>query len=177
MAVITACVFFGAIGVTWGEQIGLKLQQTPTTTEGWLFIGWLVSGPPYLIAVLAWFERERLDRRQRRDLTYVLAVWIGLSMFLLPARVHSVDAQFGTAALIGDPLSAGWTWGALANLLGLAFAAAALTVLHRAVPGRPSRRQQELTIRFLERAWLLLLVASLGFALYAPNTGPIHTGT
>lgn len=174
---ITACVAFGAIGATWGEQIGLRLQDTPTTTQGWLFIGWLISGPPYLIGMLAWYERGRLDRGQRRTLTYVLAVWIGLSMFVLPARVHSVDAQFGTAALVGDPLSAGWAWGALANLLGLGFAAVALIVLHRSVSGRPSARQQELTIRFLERAWLLLLVASLGFALYAPNTGPIHTGT
>jgi len=76
-----------------------------------------------------------------------------------------VDSQFGTGALIGDPLSAGWAWGALANIIGVVFAALVLFVLYRSVEA-PTREQRDLTIRFLERAWLLLLTVSLGFALY-----------
>lgn len=176
-AVTASCLLFLALGITYGEKIGTWLQNTPTTTNGWLFIGWLIAGPPYLIAFLCWHERARLRPSQRRNLTYLLALWIGLSMFVLPARVHGVDVQFGTAALIGDPLSAGWIWGALANLVGFGFGAVVLVVLRRSVKGRPTRRQREMTIRLLERAWLVLLLASVGFALYAPNTGFVHTGT
>jgi len=88
-----------------------------------------------------------------------------------------VDTQFGTAALVGDPLSAGWLWGTLGNVVALLFTIAVVVVLRTSVHGRPTPRQRELTARFLERAWLALLVVSLFFALYAPNSGPVHTGT
>lgn len=177
VAVVGFGVLFGALGRAWGEDIALELQQTPTTEFGWLFIGWLVAGPPYIIAILTWHEGRRLKPNQRRNAGLLLAAWIGLSMFVLPARVDSVDSQFGTGALVGDPLSLGWAWGALANLIGFAFAALVLTVLHRTVPGRPSRKQLDLTTRLLERAWLMLLIVSLGFALYGNDAGIFHSGT
>ena len=177
LAVTVSCLFFLAVGRLWGEDIGLKLQQTPTTTNGWLFIGWLIGGPPYLITGLAWYERRRLRPRQRRNLTYLLALWIGLSMFVLPARLDGSGTQFGTAALVGDPLSIGWAWGALANMLGFGFTGLVLMVLTRSVRGRPTRQQRDLTMRFVERAWMVLLVVSLGFALYGRGTGVFHSGT
>jgi hypothetical protein len=177
VAVVGFGVLFGAIGRTWGEDIALQLQKTPTTEPGWLFIGWLVAGPPYLVAILCWLERDRFKDDQWRKVSLLLAAWIGLSMFVFPARTDSVDAQFGTGALIGDPLSLGWAWGMLANVVGFAFAALVLTVLHRTVPGRPTATQRALTERLLERAWLLLLVVSLGFALYGNDAGIFHSGT
>ena len=51
-----------------------------------------------------------------------------------------------------------------------------LLVLHRTV-AEPTREQRDLTIRFLERAWLLLLVVSLGFALYGGRTGVFQGGS
>ena len=92
------------------------------------------------------------------------------------ARTVGVDSQFGTGALVGDPLSAGWAWGALAAVVGLAFTAIVLRVLHRSVDD-PTREQRDLTVRFLERAWLVLLVVSLGFALYGGRAGVFNGGT
>lgn len=177
VAVVGCCVLFGALGRVYGEDIAMQLQKTPTTTEGWHFIGWLIAGPPYLIAILAWHERARLRRSTRRNLVYVLSVWIGLSMLILPARIDGVDEQFGTGALVGDPLSIGWAWGALANLVGFVFAGLVLFVLHRSVPGRPTRSQRDLTARFLERAWMVLLIVALGFALYGRDSGIFTNGT
>lgn len=177
LTVVAFGLLFGALGRTWGESIALQLQKTPTTETGWLFVGWLVAGPPYVVAILCWHERRRFRPAQRRNVEVLLAAWIGLSMFVVPARVHSVDQQFGTGALVGDPLSLGWAWGTLANLVGLGFAALVLTVLHRSVPGRPTAAQRDLTIRLLERAWLVLLLVSLGFALYGHDTGVFNSGT
>jgi hypothetical protein len=176
LAVAGFAVFFTALGRLLGEDIALELQKTPTTTNGWLFIGWLVSAPPFVLTMITWQERRRLNAKQRRDRTYVLAAWIGLSMFILPARTSSIDSQFGTGALVGDPLSIGWAWGMLASIIGLGFTAMVLTVLHRTVD-TPSRAQRDLTVRFLERAWLVVLLVSLGFALYGEGTGVFHGGT
>lgn len=170
-------ILFGGIGRLWGEDIALELQKTPTTELGWLFIGWLVSGPPFIIAALVWHEGGRLKPSQRRERGLLLAAWIGLNMLVAPARLDSVDSQFGIGALVGDPLSLGWAWGMLANVIGLAFAALVLTVLHRTVPGKPTRAQTDLTYRLLERAWLVLLLVSLGFALYGNDAGIFHSGT
>lgn len=177
VAVFAFGVIFGAIGRTWGEDIAMELQKSPTTEIGWLFIGWMVSGPPFIVAALVWHEGGRLKPSQRRYRGLLLAAWIGLTMFVLPARVDSVDAQFGTGALVGDPLSLGWAWGMLANVVGFVFAGLVLTVLHRTVPGRPTQRQLDMTYRLLERAWLVLLVVSLGFALYGSDAGIFHSGT
>jgi hypothetical protein len=97
-------------------------------------------------------------------------------MLVLPARTTGTADQFGTGALVGDPLSVGWTWGALAAIAGVVFTGIVLLVLHRSV-GRPSADQLDLTIRFLERAWVVLLLVSLGFALYGDRAGVFHGGT
>jgi hypothetical protein len=166
-ALATACfaVLFLVVGLSFGEDVAVQLQKTPTTDLGWRLVGWLVAGPPALFALVSWHDRRRLrpDQRTRRGL--LVAAWIGLNLFVLPSRITSVDQEFGTGALVGDPLSAGWAWGALAALVGMAFSAAVLVVLHRTVAA-PTRAQRDLTVRFLERAWLVLLVVSLGFALY-----------
>ena len=176
LAVVGFAVVFTAIGRIFGEDIALELQKTPTTSLGWRFIGWLVAAPPVVLTMITWHERRRLRPKQRRDRGLALAFWIGLSMFILPARTTSIDSQFGTGALVGDPLSSGWAWGALATIIGLAFTGLVLLELHRTVD-EPTREQRDLTVRFLERAWLVLLVVSLGFALYGARTGVFHGGS
>lgn len=176
LATVGFAVLFTALGRLLGEDIALQLQETPTTTLGWRFIGWLIAAPPLLLTMIVWHERRRLRPRQRRDRGLVLAGWIGLSMFVLPSRTVGVDSQFGTGALVGDPLSAGWAWGMLANIIGLAFTGLVLLVLHRSVDV-PTREQRDLTMRFLERAWLVLLVVSLGFALYGTGAGVFDGGS
>jgi len=158
-------VLFLVIGLRFGEDVAVQLQKTPTTALGWRLVGWLVAGPPALFALVSWHDRRRLRTEQRARRVLLMAAWLGLNMFVLPARLTSVDKEFGTGALVGDPLSAGWTWGALAALVGMAFSAVVLVVLHRTVD-EPTPDQRDLTVRFLERAWLVLLVVSLGFALY-----------
>lgn len=177
LAIVGSCVFFLALGRFLGEDIALQLQKTPTTREGYQFFGWLVGGPPFLLAVLLWNARSRITPRELRNRTYALAAWIGLGMFILPAKLDSVDQQFGTAALVGDPLSGGWAWAMLANLVAFTFAGAVLLVLHTSVPQGPNQRQREITVTFLERAWLVVLVAGLGFALYGGATGLFSTTT
>lgn len=175
LAVVAFAVVFTAVGRMYGEDIALELQKTPTTTLGWRLIGWLVSGPPLVFTMMVWHERRRLTPKQWRDRSWLLAAWIGLNMFVLPARTTSTDSQFGTAALVGDPLSTGWAWGAAAAVVGLAFTGLVLLVLHRSVD-EPTPEQRDLTMRFLERAWLVLLVVSLGFALYGDGTGVFQGG-
>jgi hypothetical protein len=176
LAVVGFGVLFTAIGRIFGEDIAMQLQNTPTTTLGWRFIGWMVAAPPAVLTMITWHERRRLRPKQRRDRSLLLACWLGLSMFVLPARTASVDSQFGTGALVGDPLSEGWAWGALAAVVGLVFTALVLVVLFRSVDV-PTRAQRDLTVRFLERAWLVLLVVSLGFALYGARTDVFHGGS
>lgn len=176
LAVVGFAVLFTALGRLLGEEIALQLQKTPTTTQGWRLIGWLVSAPPVVLTMITWHERRRLRPKQRRARGYLLAVWIGLSMLILPARTGGVDSQFGTGALVGDPLSAGWAWGGMAALLGIAFTGLVLLVLHRSVDV-PTAQQRDLTVRFLERAWLVLLIVSLGFALYGARTGVFVGGS
>jgi hypothetical protein len=175
-AMVAFAALFLVVGLRFGEDVALQLQKTPTTELGWRLVGWLVAAPPYLVTLLVWHERRRLRREQLRQRGLLLAAWIGLSMFVLPSRVTSPETQFGTAALVGDPLSAGWAWGALAALLGLVFTGLVLLVLHRSVES-PTPQQRDLTVRFLEVAWLVLLVVSLGFALYGARTGVFQGGT
>jgi hypothetical protein len=176
IAVAVFAVAFAVIGMLFGEDIALELQNTPTTELGWRFFGWLVSAPPLAVTLVTWHERRRLRQKQRRDRGLLLAAWIGLSMFILPSRTASVDSQFGTGALVGEPLSSGWAWGALAAIIGAAFTGLVLLVLRRTVDV-PTKDQWDLTARFLERAWLVLLVVSLGFALYGGRTGVFHGGS
>ena len=169
-------VLFTVLGLRFGQDIALLLQKTPTTALGWRLAGWAVAGPPWVLAMISWHERGRLRPEQRRRRSVLLAAWIGLGMLILPAHLTSAEQQFGTGALVGDPLSTGWGWGARAAMIGLAFTGLVLLVLHRSVD-TPTEHQRDLTVRFLERAWLLLLVVSLGFALYGGRTGVFHGGT
>jgi hypothetical protein len=177
LSIVGFGVLFLAVGRFLGEDIAMQLQKTPTTRDGYLFFGWLVGGPPFLLAILLWNARARVKPSELRNRTYAVSAWIGLSMFVLPAKLDSVDKQFGTGALVGDPLSGGWAWAMLANVVAFAFAGAVLFVLHRSVPQGPNQAQRELTVTFLERAWLVVLVAGLGFALYGGATGLFSTTT
>jgi hypothetical protein len=176
LAVVAFAVVFTALGRMYGEDIALELQKSPTTTLGWRLVGWLVAGPPLVFTMAVWQERRRLTSKQWRDRSLLLAAWIGSNMFVLPARTTSLDSQFGTGALVGDPLSAGWTWGASAAIAGAVFSGLVLLVLHRSV-AKPTADQRDLTMRFLERAWAVLLLVSLGFALYGDRAGLFHGGT
>ncbi|MFL6021779.1 MAG: hypothetical protein ACJ72O_00420 [Marmoricola sp.] len=177
LSIVGFCVLFLAAGRFLGEDVALQLQKTPTTREGYQFFGWLVGGPPFLLAVLLWNARTRIAPVELRNRTLAVSAWIGLGMFILPAKLDSVDQQFGTAALVGDPLSGGWAWAMLANLVAFLFAGAVLLVLHKSVPNGPNESQRQLTVTFLERAWLVVLVAGLGFALYGGATGLFSTTT
>ncbi|MCX6396228.1 MAG: hypothetical protein NTV23_07060 [Propionibacteriales bacterium] len=156
------------LGLLYSEDIALVLQRTPTTKNGWLFIGWLVGGPPYALTVLLWFERRRFSRPARTAWTIVLAFWIGLSFFIGPARIIGPDEHFGTAALVGFPLSFGWVWGTFSAALVAAVAGISVLVLSLTV--EPRRARELLTSRatrtVLERLWLVALVVALGIALY-----------
>lgn len=176
LAVAGFAILFTVLGLGFGQDIALLLQKTPTTELGWRLIGWLVAAPPWVFTMITWHERGRLRPGQRRDRGLLLAAWIGLSMLILPSRLVGVEQQFGTGSLVGDPLSAGWSWGALAAVLGLVFTGLVLLVLYRSVAS-PTRQQRDVTVRFLERAWLVLLLVSLGFALYGSSTGVFHGGT
>ena len=174
VATLGFAVLFLVLGLRFGEDVALQLQKTPTTDLGWRLVGWLVAAPPYVVTMVVWHERRRPTREQLRQRLVLLAAWIGLTLFVLPARLTSPEDQFGTGALVGDALSAGWAWGALGALIGLAFTGIVLLVLHRTVD-EPTPEQRDLTVRFLEVAWVVLLVVSLGFALYGARTG-VFTG-
>lgn len=171
-------VLFLALGLVYGEDIAVRLQQTPTTQDGWLFIGWLVGGPPYVVAALFWADHRRLDHDQFRNRSWLIAAAIGLSMFILPARVRGVTEQFGTGALVGNPLSAGWVWGMAATVSLAVFGGLVLLMLRKATPQGPSPAQRSMTARFLEGACLVALVVTLGLALYGGNgSGIFNNGT
>lgn len=163
-------VLLGLVGAFLSTSVAELLQKTPATTNGWLLLGWAVSGPPFVIAALTWAERAERAGRQRRDLRVVLGIWAGLSMFVAPGAIYGVSQWYGTAALIGDPLTAGWLWGIIGNAVAMSFAAVVLGVLFSSVPGGPSPTQRALTLRFLERSWLVILLISFGLALYGPSS-------
>lgn len=179
IATTVAALVFLVIGLVWGPQIAVKLQETPTTTNGWLFIGWLIGGPPFPIAVLLWFERGRMKHENVVAWTYAMAVFCGANLFIAPARIVGAASWFGTGGiLMGNPLSAGWVWGMLANVVGGTFTAVVLLVLNKSTPKGPTAAQRALTARFLERAWLVGLVVTLGFAWYGGNgAGIFNNGT
>ena len=176
IATLGFAVLFLVLGLRFGEDVALQLQKTPTTDLGWRLVGWLVAAPPYVVTMVVWHERRRPSREQLRQRLLLLAAWIGLTLFVLPSRLTSPEEQFGAGALVGGPLSAGWAWGALGALIGLAFTGVVLLVLHRTVD-EPTPEQRDLTVRFLEVAWVVLLVVSLGFALYGARTGVFTGGT
>jgi hypothetical protein len=170
---------FLLLGLIDGENIALSLQNSPTTTTGFLFIGWLVGGPPYALSVLVWLERRRLTKQSRLIWSVVLAAWIGMSLFILPARIIGVDEQFGTGALVGNPLSAGWIWGIVSTAIVAVIAGFAVFILSLSVKPEKAREliRRPVTRILLERLWLLALLVALGLALYGGNgTGIFNNG-
>ncbi|MCW2784596.1 MAG: hypothetical protein JWP74_1113 [Marmoricola sp.] len=178
-AIAGSALFFLVLGRVAGEHIALWLQSTPTTNNGWLFLGWLIGGPPFVVAALVWIDRKQLRPRQLLGWTWATAIWGGAGMFILPARVIGISAQFGTGAIVGNPLCAGWVWGMLANVVMLVFGGLVLMVLRSATAsGGVTQAQRTMTIRFLEQAWLVALVVTLGLALYGGNgSGIFNNGT
>ncbi len=174
-----ASFVFLLVGLIWGEPIAVWFQDTPTTTNGWLFIGWLIGGPPLPIAGLLWFERSRMKHENVVVWTYVMAVICGANFFILPARFLGAGWQFGSAGiLMGNAVTAGWTWGVLANVAGGVFTALVILILNKSTVEGPTKAQRAMTARFLERAWLVGLVVTLGFALYGGNgAGIFNNGT
>lgn len=168
IAVAVFSLVWLVLGLRYSEDIALQLQNTPTTKNGWLFIGWLVGGPPYALSVLLWFERRRFRARSRAVWSILLACWIGMSFYILPARIIGPDEHFGTAALVGFPLSFGWVWGIFGT--GLIAAIVGIGVLILSLSVEPKRARDlianPITRVLLERLWLVMLVVSLGIALY-----------
>ncbi|MFL6160139.1 MAG: hypothetical protein ACJ72D_28965 [Marmoricola sp.] len=176
VSVVGFSILILVLGLLFGEGLAGELQKTPTTRLGWLFFGWLIGGPPFAFAIVVWNERDDGAKDRYRKRSTLAAFWIGLSMFVLPSRITSVESQFGEASIIGHPLAAGWTWGFVANLVALAFAGLVVLVQRSAVPDGLTRAQRRATARFLELVWLALLLVSLGFALYGNGSGIFNNG-
>lgn len=168
IAVVVFSAGWLVLGLKYSEDIALVLQDLPASKNGWLFIGWLVGGPPYALTVLLWFERRKFTRPARTTWTLVLAFWIGLSFYVLPARLVGPDQHFGTASLVGFPLSFGWVWGIFATGLIAAVTGIAIFVLSMTVEPRRAREliTSPLARTLLERIWILALVVALGISLY-----------
>lgn len=168
IAVVVFSVGWLVVGLRYSEDLALLLQKTPTTKNGFLFLGWLMGGPPFALSVLLWFERRRFTRQARTGWLLVLAFWIGMSFFVLPARIDGPDQHFGTAALVGFPLSFGWVWGIFAT--GVMAAIVGIGVLILSLSVAPQRARELLaapiTRVIIERVWIILLIVSLGISLY-----------
>jgi hypothetical protein len=178
LAVIGSGLFFLILGRTAGEPIARLLQETPTTLKGWLVVGWLVGGPPYLLTGIYFRERGRMGELRRKVQGSALGVVVGASMFIFPARLFGVDTQYGTGAIVGNPLTAGWVWGVTANVVIGVFAILVFWVLRSTVKGDPSPAQVRATARFLEVAGIVALIVTLGLALYGGNgSGIFNNGT
>lgn len=174
--------FFSAVflvlGLAYGEPIAVNLQKTPTTPDGWIFLGWLIGGPPYMLAALFWSEHRRLTHEEFRNRSLAYAIAIGLTFLILPARFVGVPAQFGTGAIVGHPLSAGLVWGLCATVAAGIFGGLVILMLRKATPGGATAAQREMTARFLESACLVALIVTLGLALYGGNgSGIFNNGT
>jgi hypothetical protein len=93
-------------------------------------------------------------------------VWIASSTLLLPPRMSSAEARFGSAYPDARPLCFGWGCGVLpvfgALLLMLI---AVLLVKRRGEPTRPAHHMLNLTLTV---GWALLLSAGLIYALAGP---------
>lgn len=154
-----------------GPQIARDLQNTPVTFTGWVLAGWLVGGPVALATTAFWVGGGAAQQLHRRRLTVVLGVAIGLSMFLFPAALPGPLASFGTGAIVGEPVVQGWLWGVAATLLMATYAAVVMRILERATGGATTARQRAETARFIEVAWVVVLIATLTAALSGTTGG------
>lgn len=148
-----------------GPTLAKAAQTTPTTTSGWLVIGWLMAGPAYLLAYLTWAEFEQLRPSRRRERLLIVAGWLIVSTWLLPARLVGVEPQFGSATDVGAPLLTGWSWAAGANLLGIGFAALLLSIRRRS-RAEVTVGLERVTTRFIEWGWVVALATSFTLMLY-----------
>ncbi len=171
--------FFLLLGLLLGEDIAVQLQKTPTTPDGWIFVGWLIGGPSYVLAALFWSGHRRLTHDQFRNRSILHAATIGLTFLMLPARITGVPEQFGTGAIVGNPLSAGLVWGLCATVAVTIFGGLVLLVQRQATrPQGPTPAQRLMTARFLESACIIALVVTLGLGLYGGNgSGIFNNGT
>ncbi len=169
---------FLALGLVLGEDIALQLQKTHTTPDGWIFFGWLVGGPPYMLTALFWSEHRRLTHAQFRNRSLLLTPALGLTFLILPARIVGVPEQFGMGGIVGYPLSAGVVWGLCATVTTGVFAGLVLLVLRSATPNGATPVQKQMTTRFLEVACIIALIVTLGLALYGGDgSGIFNNGT
>lgn len=169
---------FLALGLALGEDVALQLQKTHTTPNGWIFFGWLVGGPPYMLTALFWAGHRRLTHDQFRNRSLLLAPALGLTFLILPARIIGVPEQFGTGGIVGYPLSAGLVWGLCATVTAGVFGGLVLLVLRSATPHGASAAQKQMTTRFLEVACIIALIVTLGLGLYGGDgSGIFNNGT
>lgn len=156
----------GLVARGLGEDITVALGDTATSERGWPVLGWLFSGPPLLLAALAWNDRRRFSAERRRKRATAYAIWFGMGGFALPALVDDSAELFGRGVEVGNPLAFGWACGAIANLAAIAFA---LAIGQMSAGG--DARARQLATRFIETAWIVLVAGSLLFAAYGRELG------
>lgn len=167
-------VVFEVLAQVAGPSIAEHLQGTPVTFEGWIVAGWIVGGPAYLVAMLLWIDGGRLSLRRRRQVVIVVGVGIGLGMFILPAAVPGPGSAFGTGGIVGGPLTQGWLWGVATTLVMALYGSAVMVVLGRAPSSATTPRHRELTARYIEVAWVVVLSLTLVAALSGATSGVLR---
>jgi hypothetical protein len=168
-AVVTALVS-GLLARGYGEQVVGMVDRLPASASGFQVLGWLLGGPPLLVAAMAWNDRGRLDAERRRKRAVLYGVWFGLGGFLVPALTGDPSEFFGQHVATGNQLGYGWACGAVANVAAIAFATGIGVLRARAAPGGVAP-ESELATRFVEIAWTVLLGIGLLFAAYGAQLG------
>lgn len=167
---LTALVYAGTCTVLLANGAGqwttTHLAHLPVAPRGWPVLGWLVGGPPVVMAALAWNERGRYTAGQRRLRATAYGLWIGLGGFALPALVHDSGKLYGAGVETGNPLAFGWTCGMVANIAAVLFALA----IGR-ISAQGDAHSRELAGRFVEVAWILLVAVAMLFAAYGRDMG------
>jgi hypothetical protein len=170
--VVTATVA-GLLARRYGEQVVGFVDGLPATASGWQLMGWLVGGPPLLLAAMAWNDRAKFDADQRRLRAMAYGIWFGLGGFLVPALAGDAAATFGGAVRTGNQLAFGWACASVANAAAIAFAIGIGVLRRQAAPdGEPP--ESELAVRFVESAWVVLLLGGLMFAVYGADLGFVY---
>lgn len=157
----------------FGEDVTVWLDRVPATSSGWQCIGWVFAGPPLYLAALAWMDRADLAHNQRRLRAAVYGIWLGLGAFVVPGLADGSYDIFGPGIEVANPLAFGWICGTVGNLAAILFASA-LGVVRRTATPAGSDPPSQLTDRFIEVAWTLLLGGSLLFAAYGAELGFVY---